>query len=68
MKAIEVLNYLAWADDFVMIVRKDDRLVTVSDTCERGMHELIMLAAECLIDDFEDVQRAMLERVGETVH
>jgi len=68
MKTIEVLNYLAWADDFVMIVRKDDRLVTVSDTDERGMHELIMLAAECLIDDFEDVQRAMLERREETLH
>lgn len=68
MKAIEVLNYLAWADDFVVIVRKDDRLVTVSDTCERGMHELIMLAAECLVDDFEDVRRAMLERREETLH
>ena len=65
MKAIEVLNYLAWADDFVVVVRKDDRLVTVSDTSESGMHELIMLAAECLADDLEDV---MLERLGETVH
>ena len=26
------LNYLAWADDFVVIVRKDDRLVTVGNT------------------------------------
>ena len=68
MKAIEVLNYLAWADDFTLIVRKDNCLVTVSDTDERGMHELIMLAAECLIDDFEDVQRAMLERREETLH
>lgn len=68
MKAIEVLNYLAWADDFALIVRKDDRLVTVSDTCERGMHELIMLAAEFLVDDSEDVRRAMLERREETLH
>jgi hypothetical protein len=68
MKATEVLNYLAWADDFALIVRKDNRLVTVSDTCERGMYELFMLAAEFLVDESEEVHRAMLERREETLH
>ena len=71
MKANEVMGYLNWADDFALICRKDDRLVTLSDRGEYGMYEMIMLAAECLVqecDDFDEVLRAMHEAIGATVH
>lgn len=71
MKANEVMGYLNWADDFALICRKDDHLVTLSDRGEYGMYEMIMLAAECIVQEREDcdeILRAMHEAIGATVH
>lgn len=72
MKAIEVMDYLRWADDFALVCRKDDRLVTLSDVGEQGMYQMLILAANCLAqeseEDFEEMLRAMHEAGEATFH
>jgi hypothetical protein len=71
MKTSEVVGYINWADDFALICRKDNRLVTLSDRGEHGVYEMIMLVAECLVqecDHFDEILLAMHEAAGATVH
>ena len=72
MKATEVMDYLRWADDFALVCRKDNRLVTLSDVGERGMYHMLILAADCLAqesdEDFDELLEAMHEADGATFH
>jgi hypothetical protein len=72
MKATEVMNYLRWADDFALVCRKDDRLVTLSDIGEQGMYHMLILAADCLMqdseEDFDELLEAMHEAGEATFH
>ena len=72
MKATEVMEYLRWADDFALVCRKDDRLVTLSDVGEQGMYHMLILAADCLMqesdEDFDDLLEAMHEAGEATFH
>ena len=72
MKATEVMDYLRWADDFALVCRKDDRLVTLGDVGEQGMYHMLILAADCLAqeseDNFEEMLRAMHEAGEATFH
>jgi hypothetical protein len=72
MKATEVMNYLRWADDFALVCRKDDRLVTLSDIGEQGMYHMLILAADCLMqdseEDFDELLEAMHEASEATFH
>jgi len=72
MKATEVMDYLRWADDFALVCRKDDRLVTLSDIGEQGMYHMLILAADCLMqdseEDFDELLEAMHEAGEATFH
>lgn len=72
MKATEVMDYLRWADDFALVCRKDDRLVTLSDVGEQGMYHMLILAADCLMqdseEDFDELLEAMHEAGEATFH
>ncbi len=72
MKATEVMDYLRWADDFALVCRKDDRLVTLSDVGEQGMYHMLILAADCLMqdseEDFDELLEAMHEADEATIH
>lgn len=72
MKATEVMDYLRWADDFALVCRKDDRLVTLSDVGEEGMYHMLILAADCLMqdsdEDFDELLEAMHEADEATIH
>jgi len=72
MKATEVMDYLRWADDFALVCRKDDRLVTLSDIGEQGMYHMLILAADCLMqdsdEDFDELLEAMHEADEATIH
>ena len=72
MKATEVMEYLRWADDFALVCRKDDRLVTLSDIGEQGMYHMLILAADCLMqdsdEDFDELLEAMHEADEATIH
>ena len=72
MKATEVMDYLRWADDFALVCRKNDRLVTLSDVGEEGMYHMLILAADCLAQEsegnFEEMLRAMHEAGEATFH
>jgi hypothetical protein len=72
MKATEVMDYLRWADDFALVCRKDDRLVTLSDIGEQGMYHMLILAADCLSqeieEDFDELLEAMHEADEATIH
>jgi len=72
MKATEVMDYLRWADDFALVCRKDDRLVTLSDVGEQGMYHMLILAADCLSqeieEDFDELLEAMHEADEATIH
>ena len=72
MKATEVMEYLRWADDFALVCRKDDRLVTLSDVGEQGMYHMLILAADCLMqdseEDFDELLEAMHEAGEATFH
>ena len=72
MKAIEVMDYLRGADDFALVCRKDDRLVTLSDVGEQEMYHMLILAANCLAheseEDFDELLEAMHEAGEATFH
>lgn len=72
MKTTEVMDYLRWADDFALVCRKDDRLVTLSDIGEQGMYHMLILAADCLSqeieEDFDELLEAMHEASEATFH
>lgn len=72
MKATEVMDYLRWADDFALVCRKDDRLVTLSDVGEQCMYHMLILAADCLSqeieEDFDELLEAMHEADEATIH
>ena len=72
MKATEVMDYLRWADDFALVCRKADRLVTLSDIGEQGMYHMLILAADCLSqeieEDFDELLEAMHEASEATFH
>ena len=72
MKATEVMDYLRWADDFALVCRKDDRLVTLSDVGEQGLYHMLILAADCLSqeieEDFDELLEAMHEADEATIH